>query len=109
MDFLSGAQQPMPDDELDPIVVYIFAEDRKGQHVHEHLTRFNGVLQVDGYTGYRGLTKPDRPGGAITLAYCLAHARRQFFEVYRNRTRRWLPRRCSGSGWCIRSRNGSAV
>jgi transposase len=66
-----------------PIVVYIFAEDRKGQHVHEHLTRFNGVLQVDGYTGYRGLTKPDRPGGAITLAYCLAHARRQFFEVYR--------------------------
>jgi len=66
-----------------PIVVYIFAEDRKGQHVHEHLTRFNGVLQVDGYTGYRGLTRPDRPGGAITLAYCLAHARRQFFEAYR--------------------------
>jgi hypothetical protein len=24
-----------------------------------------------------------RSGGAVTLAYCLAHARRQFFEVYR--------------------------
>jgi transposase len=66
-----------------PAVVYLYAEDRKGQHVHEHLTGFSGVLQVDGYTGYRELTKPNRPGGAVTLAYCLAHARRQFFEVYR--------------------------
>jgi transposase len=64
-------------------VVYLFAEDRKGQHVHEHLVRFSGVLQVDGYAGYRGLTKSDRPGGAVTLAYCFAHARRQFFEIYR--------------------------
>lgn len=66
-----------------PAVVYIFAEDRRGQHVREHLLGFSGVLQVDGYAGYRELTKPDRPGGAITLAYCLAHARRQFFEIYR--------------------------
>lgn len=66
-----------------PIVVYLFAEDRRGRHVHEHLVGFSGVLQVDGYAGYRELTKADRPGGAITLAYCLAHARRQFFEIYR--------------------------
>jgi transposase len=66
-----------------PIVVYMFAEDRRGLHVHEHLAGFSGVLQVDGYAGYRELTKSDRPGGAITLAYCLAHARRQFFEIYR--------------------------
>jgi transposase len=65
-----------------PAVVYLFAENRKGRHVHEHLTGFSGVLQVDGYAGYRELTKPSRPGGAVTLAYCLAHARRQFFEVY---------------------------
>lgn len=65
-----------------PAVVYLFAEDRKGQHVHEHLSGFSGVLQVDGYAGYRRLTKPDRPGGAITLAFCLAHARRKFFEIY---------------------------
>jgi hypothetical protein len=65
-------------------VVYLFAEDRKGQHVHEHLEGFSGVLQVDGYAGYHGLTRPNRPGGAITLAFCLAHARRQFFEVFEN-------------------------
>ena len=67
-----------------PAVVYIFAEDRRGQHVHEHLTGFSGVLQVDGYAGYRELTKPNRAGGAITLAFCLAHARRQFFEIYQS-------------------------
>jgi hypothetical protein len=66
-----------------PAVVYIYAEDRKGQHVHEHLTGFNGILQVNGYAGYRELTRADRPGGAIILAYCLAHARRQFFDIYR--------------------------
>ncbi len=65
-----------------PAVVYLFAEDRRGQHVHEHLTGFSGVLQVDGYAGYRELTRPDRPGGAITLAFCFAHARRRFFEIY---------------------------
>jgi len=65
-------------------VVYLFAEDRKGQHVHEHLTGFSGVLQVDGYADHRELTRPDRPGGAITLAFCLAHARRRFFEIYKS-------------------------
>jgi transposase len=65
-----------------PAVVYLYAEDRKGRHVHEHLMGFSGVLQVDGYTGYDELAKPSRAGGAVILAYCLAHARRQFFEVY---------------------------
>ena len=67
-----------------PAVVYIFAEDRKGKHVHEHLSRFSGVLQVDGYAGYGELTKPNRAGGPVTLAYCLAHARRRFFEIYQS-------------------------
>ena len=66
-----------------PAVVYLFAEDRKGQHVHEHLAGFRGVLQVDAYAGYNRLTKPDRPGGPITLAFCLAHARRKFWEIYK--------------------------
>ena len=59
-------QGPLP-----PAVVYRYAEDRRGRHVKEHLDGFHGVLQVDGYTGYDDLAKPNRPGGAITLAYCL--------------------------------------
>ena len=66
-----------------PAVVYLYAEDRRACHLKQHLGRFNGVLQVDGYTGYDDLAKPHRPGGAITLAYCLAHARREFFNVHK--------------------------
>jgi len=66
-----------------PAVVYRYAEDRRGRHVREHLDGFRGVLQVDGYNGYDELGRPDRPGGAITLAYCLAHARREFFDVHK--------------------------
>jgi transposase len=66
-----------------PTVVYLYAEDRRACHVRDHLGRFRGVLQVDGYNGYDHLAKPDRPAGAITLAYCLAHARREFFDVHK--------------------------
>ncbi|MBV8526190.1 MAG: IS66 family transposase, partial [Acetobacteraceae bacterium] len=66
-----------------PAVVFRYAEDRRGRHVKEHLEDFHGVLQVDGYAGYGQLAEVDRPGGAITLAFCLAHARRQFFEVHK--------------------------
>jgi transposase len=71
-------QGPVP-----PTVVYLYAADRRGCHVRQHLGKFRGVLQVDGYTGYDDLARPGRPGGAITLAYCLAHARRQFFDVHK--------------------------
>ena len=71
-------QGPVP-----AVVVYRYAEDRRGRHVKEHLDGFRGVLQVDGYSGYDDLARPDRPGGTITLAYCLAHARREFFDVHK--------------------------
>lgn len=70
-------------DQAPPAVVYLFAEDRTGQHVREHLAGFSGVLQVDGYAGYHELTRPGRPGGPIILAFCLAHARRRFFEIFK--------------------------
>ena len=66
-----------------PAAIYRYAEDRRGRHVKEHLDGFRGVLQVDGYSGYDGLARPNRPGGAITLAYCMAHARREFFDVHK--------------------------
>jgi hypothetical protein len=66
-----------------PTVIYLYAEDRRACHVRDHLGRFRSVLQVDGYTGYDHLARADRPGGVITLAYCLAHARREFFNVHK--------------------------
>lgn len=63
-------------------VVYLYAEDRRSCHVRQHLGIFRGVLQVDAYAGYDDLARPERPGGAVTLAYCWAHARRGFFNVH---------------------------
>ena len=37
------------------------------------LQGFGGILQLDGYAGYDGLTRPSRTGGApITVAHCWA-------------------------------------
>jgi transposase len=38
---------------------------------------------VDGYAGYKELARADRSSGVIMLAYCLAHARREFFDVHK--------------------------
>ena len=46
-----------------PAVVYVFAEDRKGQRAREIFAGFSGVLQVDGYAGYNGLVRSARAGG----------------------------------------------
>src|SRR5213082_3916572 len=61
-----------------PGVAYVYAPDRKGERPAAHLAGFAGVLQVDGYAGYAGLAA----GGAVTLAYCWAHARRSFYEIH---------------------------
>ena len=53
-----------------PAVAYVYTEDRKGKRVEEQLQGFSGVLQVDCYAGYNGLTKANRPGGPVTLALC---------------------------------------
>ncbi len=65
-----------------PGVVYFYADGRGGKHAEEFLAGFNGILQVDAYAGYNRLTKDSRADGALTLAYCWAHARRKLKEVY---------------------------
>jgi transposase len=64
-----------------PAVVYLYAEDRKGEHPATHLAEFAGVLQVDGYSGFKSLLE-NRPSGAVRLAFCWAHCRRRFYEIY---------------------------
>src|SRR6266576_6179470 len=38
-----------------PIVAYVYAPDRKAVRPIAHLTGFRGILQVDGYAGYKAL------------------------------------------------------
>jgi len=65
-----------------PGVVYFYADGRAGKHAEEFLKGFKGILQVDAYAGYNRLTKNTRSDGALTLAYCWAHARRKLKEVH---------------------------
>ena len=60
-----------------PGVVYVYAPDRKAERPIAHLAGFKGVLQVDGYGGYRVLA--DR--GGVMLAFCWSHVRRRFYEL----------------------------
>jgi transposase len=60
-----------------PGVAYVYAPDRKAERPIAHLAGFSGILQVDGYGGYRVLA--DKSG--VVLAFCWAHVRRRFYEL----------------------------
>jgi transposase len=60
-----------------PGVAYVYAPDRKAERPITHLAGFKGVLQVDGYGGYRVLAER----GDVDLAFCWAHVRRRFYEL----------------------------
>jgi transposase len=64
-----------------PAALYYASRDRAGAHPERHLRGFCGILQADAYSGYNRLYDAGRPQGAITPAFCWAHARRQFFEL----------------------------
>ena len=60
-----------------PAVAYVYAPDRKAERPAAHLEGFRGVLQVDGYAGYRALAE----SGQVQLAFCWSHVRRHFYEI----------------------------
>ena len=60
-----------------PGVAYLYAPDRKAEQPMRHLAGFVGVLQVDGYAGYRMLAERN----AVILAFCWSHVRRRFYEL----------------------------
>jgi transposase len=60
-----------------PGVAYVYAPDRKAERPISHLAGFKGILQVDGYGGYRVLAER----GDVQLAFCWSHVRRRFYEL----------------------------
>jgi len=60
-----------------PSVAYVYAPDRKAERPIAHLASFKGILQVDGYGGYRVLAER----GDVQLAFCWSHVRRRFYEL----------------------------
>ena len=64
-----------------PVAAYVYSQDRRGAHPTRHLARFDGVLQVDGYAGFKRLAG-ERADKSVQLAFCWAHMRRAFFEFH---------------------------
>lgn len=64
-----------------PGVAYFYAPGRGGIHAQDILEGFCGILQVDGYAGYKRLSDPRRSNNPIQLAHCWAHARRKLYEI----------------------------
>ena len=58
-------------------MAYVYAPDRKAVRPIAHLAGFSGVLQVDGYAGYKVLAER----GGVQLAFCWSHVRRHFYEL----------------------------
>jgi transposase len=63
-----------------PAVLFRYSPDRKGERPREHLRDFRGILQADGYAGFKGLY--DREKEPLLEAACWAHARRKFFDIH---------------------------
>jgi len=65
-----------------PGVVFDYAPGRGGIHGEKILEGFYGILQVDGYSGYRRLSRPERRGGQpLVLGQCWSHARREVIKA----------------------------
>jgi transposase len=60
-----------------PGVAYLYAPDRKAEQPMRHLVGFVGVLQVDGYAGYKVVAERN----AVSLAFCWSHVRRRFYDL----------------------------
>ena len=63
-----------------PAVWFAYSPDRKGQHPQDHLKKFSGTLQADGYAGFNALY--ERSKNPLIEAACWAHARRKFYDVH---------------------------
>lgn len=64
-----------------PAAWYRYTPDRKGEHPRRHLKGFAGILQADAYGGWNGLYD----SGRVSEAACWAHARRPWWDLYRER------------------------
>jgi len=59
------------------LILFELSEARSADVAKARLKSFNGLLQTDGYSGYKGLRKRE---GIVGLG-CFTHARRKFVEV----------------------------
>jgi len=65
---------------VDKLISFQYHKSREGEAVRQHIDKFKGYLQTDGYAGYYQFkNNPD-----IILLACMAHARRKFYAALEN-------------------------
>lgn len=73
--------------ERPPAVAYVYTQDRVYARAAEVLAGYRGILQVDGWGGFKRLIGKEEAStadvGPVTLAYCWAHGRRDVFDIHR--------------------------
>lgn len=62
------------------LVVFSYQKGRSSDHLHNHISSFRGIIQVDGYTVYDQLEYID----GINIVSCWAHTRRYFEQALEN-------------------------
>ncbi|WP_445623481.1 IS66 family transposase [Lacticaseibacillus paracasei] len=62
----------------EPAVYYHYAPTRSGEVAKEIYAGFDGIVQIDGYSGYNKLASD------ITRTGCWAHVRREFFDAFKS-------------------------
>jgi transposase len=65
-----------------PAIAYSYAPGRGGEHAIALVEGFAGVLQDDGYAVYKQLAGEKGLGNVVTLAFCWAHVRRKFYDIF---------------------------
>src|SRR4051812_26923720 len=70
---------------------------------------FTGILQVDGYAAYNRLARSAGANEGVTLAACLAHVRRRFYELHVNESSRLTTQTVTTMAGLWRSRPTSAA
>ena len=61
-----------------PAVWYQFSTSRGAEHPSQHLATYEGFAHADAYAGYNDAYRT----GRIKEMACMAHVRREFFELY---------------------------
>jgi transposase len=69
-----------------PAVVFHYAPGRGAEHARDLLAGYSGLLQCDGYAGYKSLAVPQDGQPSATLVYCWAHVRREFYDLSKKKT-----------------------
>jgi transposase len=65
-----------------PGIVFSYIPSRAGEQAERLLRGFDGILQVDGYAGYKRLARDEREGGRpLVLAQCWTHGRRKLIDA----------------------------